>query len=454
MTIARRNACPTLAVPMQTGDGFLARLPPLGRALSPGELGAIAAAALAHGNGLVEISKRGNLQLRGLPSPDAVALAGDLAAAGLDLAEGLPISSDPLAGTSEGTPDPAPIIAALHAGLAQSGIGPRLAPKVALVLDLGTPTAPIGVAADLRLAFRDDRVHLGLGGTHRSARWIGTVAVDEAVTAALSILGALAGVGPDARLAGSLGRRDIDGAIAASVRPLRPGPTPLAPPPIADVGPIVGLGQAAGGIALPFGQADASTLAALARAAGDAGIQYFAPAPDRRLLFAGSSAAVTATLAAASVLGFVTDPADPRRFLFACIGSAGCASGRFPARALASAAANTLAPWLDGSLSIHFSGCAKGCAHPEPAALTLSGIDKGAALVLDGRARDGGIGFGSPEKLVERLAAGAAARITGETARALLDRIGQAGLAKALAGGASAEHGDDRGSSSGGRLSA
>ncbi len=439
---------------MRTGDGFLARLPPLARALSPAELGAIAEAARAHGNGLVEISKRGNLQLRGLPSADAVALTADLAAAGLDLAEGLPISSDPLADLSAGTPDPVPIIAAVHAGLAQFGVGARLAPKVALVLDLGTPTAPTGVAADLRLAYRGDRVHLGLGGTHSSARWIGTVPADEGVAAALAILGALADFGPEARLAGSSGRRDADAAIAATVENLRPAAEPLPPPPIAAVGPIAGLGAVAGGLALPFGQAEAVALSALARAAGDAGIQRFAPAPDRRLLFAGSASAVDATLMAAAELGFITEPSDPRRFLFACIGSDGCASGRYPARALAKAAAAPLSPWLDGSLTLHFSGCAKGCAHPEPAALTLSGIDKDAELVLDGRARDGGIGFASPEKLVERLAALAAARGTDKTARAYLDRIGQAGLAKAMGGETSAEHGDDRGSSSGERLSA
>ena len=79
VTFDRRNACPSLAVPMRTGDGFLARLPPLARALKPEQLGAIAAAAQAHGNGLVEISKRGNLQLRGLASPDTTRLAADLA---------------------------------------------------------------------------------------------------------------------------------------------------------------------------------------------------------------------------------------------------------------------------------------------------------------------------------------------------------------------------------------
>ncbi len=454
MTDLRRNACPSLAVPMRTGDGFLARLPPLAQALTGEQLGAIAAAARAHGNGLVEISKRGNLQLRGLASPDTAELSADLADAGLDLSEGLPVSSDPLAALVEGAPDAAPIVAALHARLAQSGIGARLAPKVALVVDLGTPTAPAGVAADLRLAFRGADVHLGLGGTHASARWIGTVPAEEAVTAALAILGTLARLPPDARLAGSSGRRDADAAIAAAVETLRPAAKPLAPPPIAAIGPIAGLGTAAGGIMLTFGQAEAAALATLVRRAISAGIIRFAPAPDRTLLFAGTETAVAATLAAAAELGFITDPADPRRFVSACIGSAGCASGHFPARAVAAASVGALDGLLDGSLDIHFSGCAKGCAHPEPADVTLSGIDKGAGLVLDGRARDTAIGFALPEMLVEQLALVGARRAAGETARAALDRIGQAGIVEAITGGIAAEHGGERGSSGGERLSA
>ncbi len=453
MTDLRRNACPSLAVPMRTGDGFLARLPPLARALTPDQLGAIAAAARAHGNGLVEISKRGNLQLRGLASLDTAALAADLAAAGLDLAEGLPVSSDPLAVLSEAAPDAAPIIAAIHAGLAQSGIGARLAPKVALALDLGTPTAPAGVAADLRLAFRGAEVHLGLGGTHATARWIGTVPADEAVTAALAILSVLAEHGPEARLVGPSGLRD-DTSFARAVPTLRPAAAPGAPDALPPVGRIDGLAEPSAGLAFPFGQSTADALAALADAAGAAGIRAFAPAPERGLLFTGPAPAVANVLSEAAALGFVTDRADPRRLISACIGSAGCASGHFPARALAAASVGALETLLDGSLAVHFSGCAKGCAHPEPADVTLSGIDKGAGLVLDGRARDTAIGFALPEKLVEQLALLGARRAEGETARAALDRIGQAGIVEAITGGITAEHGGERGSSGGERLSA
>ncbi|HWJ75682.1 MAG TPA: precorrin-3B synthase [Kaistia sp.] len=453
MTFDRRNACPSLAAPMRTGDGFLARLPPLAEALTPPQLAALATAASVHGNGLVEISKRGNVQIRGLVCPDASGLSADLAEAGLMLPEGLPISSDPLASLFAGSPVATPVIAAIHAGLAKRKLAARLAPKVAMVLDVGTPTAPTGVAADLRLAYRPDGVHFGLGGTHESARWIGAVSQNEAAPAALAILGALSEHGPAARLVGTGGLHDVS-AIVAAVPVLKPAGVPAAPPRLAPVGPIGGLTQTAAGIAFPFGQAEAEALAELAEAARAAGIIAFAPAPERALLFAGPEAAVAATARHAAALGFITEADDPRRFLSACIGSAGCASGHFPARALAAASSPALACLLDGSLEIHFSGCGKGCAHPDPAAFTLSGIDKGAALVLDGRARDEAIGFASPEKLVERLERLAAAKADGETARAAITRIGRAGVASAMTGEGSAGHGGEPGSSGGERLSA
>jgi precorrin-3B synthase len=54
-------------------------------------------------------------------------------------------------------------------------------------------------------------------------------------------------------------------------------------------------------------------------------------------------------------------------------------------RRLAPTIAQAARPFLDGSLTIHVSGCAKGCAHPGAAALTLIGPDR---LVVQGRAGD------------------------------------------------------------------
>ena len=79
---------------------------------------------------------------------------------------------------------------------------------------------------------------------------------------------------------------------------------------------------------------------------------------------------------------------DPRRHVVACAGAPICASADIAARAIAPQIAAAAAPHLDGSFKIHISGCAKGCAHPAPAALTIVGTSSGCALIANGSTRD------------------------------------------------------------------
>lgn len=92
--------------------------------------------------------------------------------------------------------------------------------------------------------------------------------------------------------------------------------------------------------------------------------------------------------AAAAALGFIVRADDPRRHVVACAGAPICASANIAARAIAPQIAAAAAPYLDGSFKIHISGCAKGCAHPAPAALTVVGTSSGSALVANGSTRD------------------------------------------------------------------
>ena len=93
----RRGACPTLAAPMPTGDGWLARLA-LADGLTPAQLAGLAAAAARLGNGLVEVTARGSLQVRGLTPASAAELAAALDELGIAVADGLPVVTGPLAG--------------------------------------------------------------------------------------------------------------------------------------------------------------------------------------------------------------------------------------------------------------------------------------------------------------------------------------------------------------------
>ena len=71
MTIERKGWCPDLRHPMESGDGFLVNVkPPLGR-IDADDARVLAAAAKAHGNGIIEITNRANLQFRGLTPESA-----------------------------------------------------------------------------------------------------------------------------------------------------------------------------------------------------------------------------------------------------------------------------------------------------------------------------------------------------------------------------------------------
>ena len=128
-----------------------------------------------------------------------------------------------------------------------------------------------------------------------------------------------------------------------------------------------------------------SSLTDLARAARDLGITELRLAPNHAII----AMAATATIAdafqhSAAALGFITAATDARTHISACIGSAGCASGTIPARALASKIAASQPDFFDGSFDLHVSGCAKGCAHPRKALLTLVGADGDCRLILNG----------------------------------------------------------------------
>ncbi|MGO7427382.1 precorrin-3B synthase, partial [Rhizobium ruizarguesonis] len=90
---------------------------------------------------------------------------------------------------------------------------------------------------------------------------------------------------------------------------------------------------------------------------------------------------------------------------------------------------------FDGSLTLHLSGCAKGCAHARPA-LTLTGSAEGYGLILNGLAADQPderIAGGRIDFAIERLARSIEDnKDAGESTAACLTRLGATGVSKAL----------------------
>jgi precorrin-3B synthase len=78
-----RGWCPGVHEPMPSGDGLLVRVKPFGGILTAAGLRGIAAASVRYGNGVIELTSRGNLQIRGLTPATAPDFAADMVAAGL-----------------------------------------------------------------------------------------------------------------------------------------------------------------------------------------------------------------------------------------------------------------------------------------------------------------------------------------------------------------------------------
>ena len=85
-----RGACPGLSAPMSTGDGLLVRLVVAGPMPLDAFVG-LCDAARMHGNGIMEISARGSLQVRGLNAVSAPLFAAAVEALGIDLCESVPV---------------------------------------------------------------------------------------------------------------------------------------------------------------------------------------------------------------------------------------------------------------------------------------------------------------------------------------------------------------------------
>jgi precorrin-3B synthase len=389
MTIHARGACPKLAAPMPTGDGLLARLVPVGP-IPLRALAVLCTAARTHGNGTMEITARGSLQVRGLTPDSAPLFADRVSALGIEISDGVPVLADPLPGDPTALIDAHAVAAELRRAVAASGLA--LAPKVSVIVDGGGRLHLDALAADIRLravaTANGPLLHVALAGGGVTAAPLGAIAPGEACDAVLRLLALIAAHGPEARAADVLRNGGIavfQNVIRTRVA-LEPPPPPRFP---AELVGVHGLNDDlyALGVGLAFGHVEAHTLSALTDIARVQGALWARSVPDRALLLGPFKRTKIKTIRdEARRFGFAVDPADPRRRVVACPGAPACASGLIAARAIAAEIAARVSIAGQG-VAVHVSGCAKGCAHPSPAPLTVIGTPQGAGLVRDATAR-------------------------------------------------------------------
>ena len=376
-----RGACPTLSAPMETGDGLLARIVPSG-SMAIDDFAALCAAARTHGNGLMEITARGSLQVRGLTEISAPLFANTVEGLEIPFDDNVPVLVSPLPAHPSAGVQPRDLAAEIRPAIAARGL--ELAPKVSVAIDDGGPISLDELAADIRLRAVDgdavQQLLVSVGGDHETATRLGVTRIDHAASLIVELLTALAESGAHVRARDVVAREGLDRFLRAAGSRIAAAPSH----PAVRTTETIGLhrlhdGACAIGVALPFGQAHALDLIALARIAGANGADWAVLAPQRTLLLGPIDEMTAFALGtAADTLGFIVDARDARRRIAACAGAPACASGFIPSRELAAQIAERLP---QGSFALHVSGCSKGCAHPRPAPLTILGTAQGTRII-------------------------------------------------------------------------
>lgn len=356
--------CPGALRPMMSGDGLVVRVRPRGGRLTREQARGIAGLSTRFGNGLIDLSARANVQLRGVTDASHGPLIDGLRDLGLidrstEAEARRNIVITPFWAEGDGTAD---LTARLTEALAADS-APQTPGKFGYAVDCGAVPVLRDISADIRIE-RDGAGHflLRADGASNGMR----VTIESAAPAALALArwflssgGAPVGRG---RMAAHLARGaklPLEFAQAEAPRTTAPETTPG----------LVGMGVLVG---LEFGQIRAETLSFLA------GYGSLRMTPWRMILIEGAGSLP-------DLPGLITAPDDPRLRAIACTGAPGCPQGLAATRDLARA----LAPSLPRGQTLHISGCAKGCAHPAPAPLTLVAQANGSFdLVRGGAAAD------------------------------------------------------------------
>ncbi len=228
--------CPGPRRPMPSGDGLVVRArAPLGE-LTPGAARGLAGLAQAHASGAVELTNRGNLQLRGVSEAAFPALAQGLAALGLAGAEGeaearVSVVLDPFRGL--GDADAQTLCADTLAHALAAPEFSALPVKFGFVVDAGARRRLDGVSGDVRVEGADGAFVVRADGLATGRR-----AADAAGAAALALdlarwFLASGGVGADGRgrmrahvAAGATPPPELFGDARPSPAAARPRPGP------------------------------------------------------------------------------------------------------------------------------------------------------------------------------------------------------------------------------------
>lgn len=398
----RTDRCPGVLRLHEAADGWMARVRlPGGRADAVG-LRAVADVA-SWGNGIVELTSRASLQVRGLAVDAGDRVAARLADGGLlaSLAHDLVrnVLASPVAGRAPSSlAQTDAIVVALDRGLCADAALAALPGRFLFAVDDGAGLADAR-SADVALVAEWAGLRLWLAGDRTTL----VTAPDDAPRLALDAARAFLELAGDgcwrvADLAGGAG--EVARALGGRLDGGEVVPVPGGGPDSGDVARLLGGRQDAGEEPASGSLCDASQLGArsaprlgigvLAQCDGRFAITVLPPlgrvdravmerlaalADEVRLSSArtltlvdigvGEVDALVAELAA---LGLVTSPGSGWVGLSACAGAGACASARADVRAAAVARARMRS---SGALAEHWSACERGCGRPAGVAVSV-----------------------------------------------------------------------------------
>lgn len=356
--------CPSAWRPMETGDGWLVRVrPPLGQ-LSKAQVLALCNAAETFGNGLVELTSRANIQLRGVSETTWLPLMEFLVAHEL-------VSADPateqqpqylLAPNWQAGDDTHQLACLLQLRGSELAAMPS---KVGIAIDAGELAVLGDTAADFRVERSIDGGLIVRAEGRACGTPVGTI--EAAVEHLIRLTHWFVESGGND--AGRMQRHKVP-LPAWSPAKMRPASACVSAGEMPGAALALGEHQAGMVYGLPFGRAAA---AALRASVTPAAVSYVRVTPWRRLWVKGASGPVE---------GLINDNQDTRLLMDACPGAPYCAQASVATQPLA----KRLAPDVKRH-SVHISGCAKGCARRSSADVCLVGQAGRFNLIVKGDAQ-------------------------------------------------------------------
>lgn len=359
------DACPGALQVHQAADGALVRVRLPGGMITAAQLAALAGLSSGFGSGTLELTVRGNVQLRAIT--DVAAVADGLAKAGL-----LPsathervrnIVASPLSGRAGGRADVRAWVGALDAAICAEPDLVDLGGRFWFAIDDGRADVS-GLGADVGVHVADDGYALLLTGRDTGLR----MAADDVIATLVGVAVRFTQIRDNAWRINELDDiEDLLPGADVSVTPF----APVTKPPVGWIAQDDG--RVALGAAVPLGVLPAQVAEYLAVIEAPMVIT-----PWRSVLVCDLDEGVAdAALRVLAPLGLVFDGNSPWLDVSACTGSPGCARSIADVRA---DAAQLLG--AESAVHRHFVGCERACGSP-PTGQVLVATGGGYRLLRD-----------------------------------------------------------------------